>query len=123
MYGVVNREHGTGRKAFVGAPYTAAGKTGTAQLVTIAQDEEYDASKLSKENHDNAMYVGYAPYDKPQITVTVVFENAGGGGSNAAPIARKIMDNYLKNQHFPEHQVIEALPPKGTLPSSVTESP
>ena len=91
--------------------------------MTIAQDEEYDASKLSKENHDNAMYVGYAPYDKPQITVTVVFENAGGGGSNAAPIARKIMDNYLKNQHFPEHQVIEALPPKGTLPSSVTESP
>lgn len=108
MYGTVNRE-GSARSAFRGAHYISAGKTGTAQLVTIAQDETYDASKLSKKNHDNAMYVGYAPYDKPQIALTVVVENAGHGGAQAAPIARKIMDNYFKDQVFPEHQVIEYL--------------
>ena len=108
MYGTVNRK-GSARAAFNGAHYISAGKTGTAQLVTIAQDEKYDATKLSKKNHDNAMYVGYAPYDKPQIALTVVLENAGHGGAEAAPIARKIMDNYLKDQIFPEHIVIEYL--------------
>jgi penicillin-binding protein 2 len=108
MYGTVNRK-GSARKAFQGAHYISAGKTGTAQLVTIAQDEKYDAEKLSKKNRDNAMYVGYAPYDKPTITVTVVLENAGHGGAEAAPIARKMMDNYFKDQSFPEHKVIEFL--------------
>lgn len=106
MYGTVNRE-GSARKAFNGAHYISAGKTGTAQLVTIAQDEKYDATKLSKKNHDNAMYVGYAPYDKPQIAMTIVLENAGHGGAEAAPIARKLMDNFFKDQAFPEHKVIE----------------
>ena len=55
------------------------------------------------------MYVGYAPYDKPQIVLSVVLENAGHGGAEAAPIARKMMDNYFKNQTFPEHKVIEPL--------------
>jgi penicillin-binding protein 2 len=108
MYGTVNRE-GSARRAFKGANYISAGKTGTAQLVTIAQDEKYDAEKLSKENRDNAMYVGYAPYDKPQIALTVVLENAGHGSSNAAPIARKMMDNFFKDQSFPKHKVIEFL--------------
>ena len=108
MYGTVNRK-GSARKAFIGAHYISAGKTGTAQLVSIAQDEKYDATKLSKKNHDNAMYVGYAPYDKPQIAITVVLENAGHGGAQAAPIARKMMDNYFKDQTFPEHKVIKSL--------------
>ncbi|WP_299073096.1 penicillin-binding protein 2 [uncultured Paraglaciecola sp.] len=108
MYGTVNRK-GTARTAFKGAHYISAGKTGTAQLVSIAQDEKYDASKLSKKNHDNAMYVGYAPYDAPQIALTVVLENAGHGGAQAAPIARKMMDNYFKDQTFPKHQIIEYL--------------
>ncbi|PKG99057.1 penicillin-binding protein 2 [Paraglaciecola sp. MB-3u-78] len=108
MYGTVNRK-GSARNAFKGTNYTSAGKTGTAQLVSIAADEKYDASKLSKKNHDNAMYVGYAPYDKPQIVLSVVLENAGHGGAQAAPIARKMMDNYFKDQTFPEHQVIEYL--------------
>ncbi|WP_339721549.1 penicillin-binding protein 2 [uncultured Paraglaciecola sp.] len=106
MYGTVNRK-GSARAAFKGAHYISAGKTGTAQLVTIAQDEKYDAEKLSKKNRDNAMYVGYAPYDKPQIAVTVVLENAGHGGAEAAPIARKMMDNYFRDQTFPPHEVIE----------------
>ena len=108
MYGTVNRK-GSARTAFKGAHYISAGKTGTAQLVSIAQNEDYDATKLSKKNHDNAMYVGYAPYDNPQIALTVVLENAGHGGAEAAPIARKIMDNHFKKQTFPEHKVIEYL--------------
>ncbi|MGK0382355.1 MAG: penicillin-binding protein 2 [Flavobacteriales bacterium] len=111
MYGTVNRK-GSARNAFRGAHYISAGKTGTAQLVSIAQDETYDASKLSKKNHDNAMYVGYAPYDKPQIALSVVLENAGHGGAEAAPIARKMMDDYFKDQTFPEHKVIESLSQK-----------
>lgn len=106
MYGTVNRK-GSARNAFKGAHYISAGKTGTAQLVTIAQDEKYDAEKLSKKNRDNAMYVGYAPYDNPQIAVTVVLENAGHGGAEAAPIARKMMDNFFKDQIFPAHEIIE----------------
>jgi penicillin-binding protein 2 len=108
MYGTVNRK-GSARAAFKGAHYISAGKTGTAQLVSIAQDEKYDATKLSKKNHDNAMYVGYAPYDKPQIALTVVLENAGHGGAQAAPIARKLMDDFFKGQTFPKHKVIEFL--------------
>ncbi|MEO9946229.1 MAG: penicillin-binding protein 2 [Paraglaciecola sp.] len=108
MYGTVNRQ-GSARNAFKGAHYISAGKTGTAQLVSIAQDEKYDATKLSKKNHDNAMYVGYAPYDNPEIVMSVVLENAGHGGAQAAPIARKMMDNYFEERTFPEHIVIEHL--------------
>jgi penicillin-binding protein 2 len=110
MYGTVNRIHGTAHKAFADTPYVSAGKTGTAQLVTIGQDEKYDASKISEENRDNAMYVGFAPYDKPQIAITVVLENAGHGGAQAAPIARSMMDYYFKDQVFPAHTVIENPP-------------
>jgi len=120
MYGTVNRK-GSARSAFKGAHYISAGKTGTAQLVSIAQNEDYDATKLSKKNHDNAMYVGYAPYDNPQIALTVVLENAGHGGAEAAPIARTIMDNYFKKQTFPEHKVIEYLGQKREK-SSLTQT-
>ncbi|WP_340680892.1 penicillin-binding protein 2 [Paraglaciecola sp.] len=115
MYGTVNREHGTARRAFRNAHYTSAGKSGTAQLLTIAQDEKYDASKIREEHRDNAMYVGYAPYDKPQIAISVVLENAGHGGSEAAPIAKVMMDYYFKDQVFPKHQLIESL---GVVPGN-----
>ncbi|MDF2179335.1 penicillin-binding protein 2 [Aliiglaciecola sp. CAU 1673] len=95
MYGVVNREHGTGHKAFKGTHYVSAGKTGTAQVVSMAEDEEYDAAKMAEHLRDNAMYIGFAPYDNPEIVITVAMENAGGGGSQAAPIARRVMDYYF----------------------------
>lgn len=110
MYGTVNRDHGTAHKAFRHSRYVSAGKSGTAQLFTIGQDEKYDASKVKEEHRDNAMYVGYAPYDKPQIAITVVLENAGHGGSEAAPVAKKMMDYYFRDQVFPKHEVIDALP-------------
>lgn len=114
MYGTVNRDHGTARKAFRNAHYISAGKSGTAQLLTIAQDEKYDAKKIREEHRDNAMYVGYAPYDNPQITISVVLENAGHGGSEAAPIAKVMMDYYFKDQVFPKHQLIESLGSNGS---------
>ncbi len=98
LYGTVNRKHGTARTAYRGADYIAAGKTGTAQLFQVAQDEEYDEENVDEYLRDNAMYIGYAPYDDPQISIAVAIENAGGGGSNAAPLARNVMDYYFDEQ-------------------------
>ena len=98
LYGTVNREHGTAHSAYRGAKYIAAGKTGTAQLFTIAQDAEYEAESVNENLRDNAMYIGYAPYDDPQISIAVAIENVGGGGSNAAPLARHVMDYYFEAQ-------------------------
>ena len=98
LYGTVNRNHGTAHTAYSGAKYIAAGKTGTAQLFSIAQDEEYEEENVNEYLRDNAMYIGYAPYDDPQISIAVAIENVGGGGSNAAPLARNVMDFYFESQ-------------------------
>lgn len=95
LYNTVNKPHGTAYKAYQNTAYESAGKTGTAQLFTVAQDEEYDDLIIADYLKDNAMYFGYAPSDNPQISVMVALENAGGGGSNAAPIARQVMDYVL----------------------------
>lgn len=94
----VNAPGGTAYAAFRTAAFTSAGKSGTVQLTTIAQDEEYDETKISERNRDNALFVAFAPYDKPKIVVTVIIENAGGGSSNAAPLARKILEFYLQQE-------------------------
>jgi len=101
MYGVVNREKGTARNAFKKVNYISAGKTGTAQVYSVARDEKYDADTVADHLRDNAMYVGYAPYDAPEIVVVVALENAGGGSSQAAPIARKVMDYYFRDRPPP----------------------
>ncbi|MGN0893481.1 MAG: penicillin-binding protein 2 [Succinivibrio sp.] len=95
MYLVVNGPEGTGRRAFFGAKYKAAGKSGTAQVVSIKQGEKYNASKLKVEHRDNALFVAYAPFKKPRILVAVILENEGGGSTKAAPVARAIIDKYL----------------------------
>lgn len=102
MHKTVTDIGGTAHRAFLGATYDSAGKTGTAQLAAIAQDAKYDADAIDERLRDNAMYIGYAPYDKPTILIVVALENAGGGGANAAPIARQMMDYYFSagvNQH------------------------
>ncbi|WP_341503386.1 penicillin-binding protein 2 [Gallaecimonas sp. GXIMD4217] len=87
---------GSGYKAFKDAPYSSAGKTGTAQVAGIAQDAKYEAEKVAEHLRDNAMYVGFAPFEDPQIVVSVALENVIGGGSKrAAPLAREMMDAYL----------------------------
>ena len=95
LYGTVNRKHGTAHTAFRNTSYVSAGKTGTAQLFSVAQDEEYDVDNVNEYLRDNAMYIGYAPFENPEISIAVAIENAGGGSSNAAPLARKVMDFYF----------------------------
>lgn len=106
MYGVIHSAGGTGRKAFVGATYEAAGKSGTAQVFSLKEGQQYDASNLKKYLHDHAWFIGYAPYRNPKMVVSIILENAGGGGSNAAPVVRKIMDYYL-TERLPQIESIE----------------
>lgn len=95
MVDVMHAETGTARKAGKNARYKIAGKTGTAQVVGIKQDEEYDAEKLAERHRDHALFVAFAPADNPKIALGVIVENGGGGSSTAAPLARKVMDAYL----------------------------
>jgi len=81
------------------AAYRIAGKTGTAQVFGIAQDEEYEEDKVSKKLRDHALFVAFAPAAEPRIAVAVIVENGGHGSSVAAPIARKMMDAYLLNDN------------------------
>lgn len=91
----VTKPGGTAVSANYGTPYDIAGKTGTAQVVTIKQGEKYDASQLSERNRDHAWFMAYAPAEKPKIAVAVLVENGGHGGATAAPIARQVFDYYL----------------------------
>jgi penicillin-binding protein 2 len=95
MVGVVHSEKGTARATGWKAPYHIAGKTGTAQVISIKQNEEYDEEKISKQFRDHALFIAYAPAEKPEIAMAILVENGGHGSSAAAPIARKIMDQYL----------------------------
>jgi len=95
MTNVVHGAHGTARKSGAGAQYRFAGKTGTAQVYSIAQNKTYNASKLKKELHDHALFIAFAPVKNPRIALAVIAENAGGGSKVAAPIARQLLDTYL----------------------------
>lgn len=104
MYLVVNGPEGTGRKAFSGTKYVAAGKSGTAQIITIKQDQHYNAAAIKKEHRDNALFVAFAPYEKPIAVVGILLENVGGGSRFAAPLARQMLDEYLINLGYLEKE-------------------
>jgi penicillin-binding protein 2 len=89
----VNKE-GTGTRAFAGAKYVAAGKTGTAQVFSL-KGEKYDASKIDERLRDHAWFVAYAPAGAPRIALAVLVENGGFGAQSAAPIARRVFDYFL----------------------------
>ncbi|MGB5211374.1 MAG: penicillin-binding protein 2 [Gammaproteobacteria bacterium] len=95
MVEVMHGERGTGRAAAAGASYRMAGKSGTAQVVNIAQDAKYDAEELDERLRDHALFIALAPMEDPAIVVSVVVENGGSGSGVAAPIARAVLDNYL----------------------------
>lgn len=95
MRKVVHGIKGTARGMGYGLKYKMAGKTGTAQVFGIKEGERYKKEELKKKLHDHALFIGFAPFDKPRIAVSVIVENGGGGGSVAAPIVRKVMDYYL----------------------------
>ncbi|EJB8416542.1 penicillin-binding protein 2 [Vibrio vulnificus] len=86
---------GTARRSFTGMSYMTAGKSGTAQVFGLAEDQEYNADELAEHLRDHALFTGFAPFDDPKIIVTIVLENAGGGSSNGAPVARRIFDKAL----------------------------
>ncbi|MCU7851229.1 MAG: penicillin-binding protein 2 [Candidatus Thiodiazotropha sp. (ex Monitilora ramsayi)] len=94
MTQVVEGMHGTARSIH-SENYRIAGKTGTAQVFSIKQDEEYDEETVAKRRRDHALFIAFAPVEDPQIAVAVVVENGGHGGAVAAPIAQKIMDRFL----------------------------
>ncbi len=89
----VNKE-GTGARAFVGAEYVSAGKTGTAQLYSL-KGEKYAEGKVKERLRDHALFIAFAPADKPTIALAVLVENGGFGAQSAAPIARQVLDYYL----------------------------
>ena len=93
MIGVT--QHGTAAAIGLHAPYTFAGKTGTAQVFTVAQNEKYNASKINERLRDHSWFIAFAPADEPRIAIAVLQENGGAGASAAAPIARKVLDAYL----------------------------
>jgi len=97
MTKVVHSPRGTARSISPGAKYKIAGKTGTAQVFGIKQDEEYVVEDIEKHLRDHALFIAFAPVENPRIAVAVVVENGGSGGAVAAPIARKIMDHYLQS--------------------------
>ncbi|MBL8382808.1 MAG: penicillin-binding protein 2 [Burkholderiales bacterium] len=86
---------GTSARAFAGAGYVSAGKTGTAQVFSLKQNEKYDAKRVAAHLRDHAWYMAYAPADKPRIAVAVLVENGGFGAQSAAPIARMVFDYHL----------------------------
>ena len=90
----VNKE-GTGRRAFAGAPYVGGVKTGTAQVIGIKPGEKYVESKVAERFRDHALFIAYAPAEKPKIALAVIVENSGFGARAAAPIAREVFDYYL----------------------------
>ena len=86
---------GTGARAFAKAEYTSGGKTGTAQVVAMKQNEKYNEKHVTERHRDHALFVAFAPLESPKIALAVVVENAGFGARAAAPIARQVLDYYL----------------------------
>ena len=95
MHAVMQSETGTARAVGLGAPYRMAGKSGTAQVFSVAQEEEYEEEEVAERLRDHALFIAFAPLEQPQIAVAVIVENGSSGSRVAAPIARAVMDEYL----------------------------
>jgi penicillin-binding protein 2 len=113
---------GTGRSAFLGAPYRSAGKTGTAQVVGIKANEKYDASKVDERHRDHSLFIAFAPAgpgEKPVIAIAALVENGGFGARAAAPIVRAAFDYYLlgKLPQGMEPLKSDRLPPEAAQPA------
>jgi penicillin-binding protein 2 len=98
MEAVVNGPRGTARKIGLDAPYRIAGKTGTAQVYTIGQDEKYKGEDTPEELRDHAWFIAFAPAESPQLAVAVLVEHGGFGSRSAAPVARQVFDAYFESE-------------------------
>jgi penicillin-binding protein 2 len=90
----VNKE-GTGARTFAKAEYTSGGKTGTAQVIGMKQNEKYDEAKVAERHRDHSLFIAFAPLEKPIIALAVIVENGGFGARAAAPVSRTVLDYYL----------------------------
>ena len=95
MHDVMQSPTGTARASGLGAPYKMAGKSGTAQVFSVAQDEKYDEEEIEERLRDHALFIAFAPLEAPEIAVSVIVENGSSGSRIAAPIARAVMDQHL----------------------------
>lgn len=111
MESVVTSSKGTARKINKELLITAAGKTGTSQVFSLRQDQDYDADAIENRLHDHALFVAYAPIKDPEIVVAVIVENGGSGGAIAAPIAKDIInayaDLYIDGVSFPTEEAVD----------------
>ncbi len=98
-------QDGTSARVFAGASYLSAGKTGTAQAVSIGQKDKYNAAKLEEHQRDHSLYMAFAPLEAPRVALAVVVENAGFGAAHAAPIARRVFDYLLLGQYPSEEDM------------------
>lgn len=96
---------GTGTRVFAGAPYTAGGKTGTAQAVTMGQGVKYNAKALEEHQRDHSLFTAFAPAENPSIVIAAIVENAGFGAAHAAPIARRVFDYWLLGDYPSEEDL------------------
>jgi penicillin-binding protein 2 len=101
MRRVVNGLRGTARAVAVDAPYVIAGKTGTAQVYGLAEDEEYEESEVAEHLRHHALFIAFAPFDDPRIAVAVVVDHGGAGSRGAAPVARATLDAWLAQELRP----------------------
>lgn len=97
MVEAVHGSRGTARGIGLDAPYRIAGKTGTAQVFSLGEEEEYEHEETERHLRDHGLFIGFAPAEDPQIAVAVIVEHGGGGASAAAPVARAIMDRFMLN--------------------------
>ncbi|MGN0920289.1 MAG: penicillin-binding protein 2 [Cellvibrio sp.] len=118
MYDVMHGSRGTARRASVLSNYQMAGKSGTAQVVGIAQNAKYDSKALKERHRDHALFVAFAPLENPKIAVAVMLENAEGGSSQAAPVARRVMDAYLNGYTL---KATDPVPPLGYHPDAIID--
>ncbi|MGL6264576.1 penicillin-binding protein 2 [Aeromonas jandaei] len=117
MWRVNHGSEGSGRLSFAKAPYSSGGKSGTAQVVGLKENQVYNIKTVKAEHRDNALFVAYAPFDAPKAVVALVLENSigGGGGRAASPIARQMMDAFL----LPPEPQLPPAPEKPSKPSEV----
>lgn len=111
MVGVTNDPSGTARRSQAGAPYKIAGKTGTAQVFSVGQNEKYNEKDVAERLRDHALFIAFAPADAPKLAVAVLVENGRSGSGTAAPIARKVFDAYLLPPEAAAAATTEAAPP------------
>ncbi len=111
----VNLE-GTSASSFRGASYTSAGKTGTAQVIQIKQNEKYSASRVDERHRDHALFSAFAPAESPKVALAMVVENAGFGAQHAAPIARRVFDYVILGQYPSEEDIAAVQKGEATTP-------